>query len=147
MKKFNFRLERVLKYKDQILDGLKNEHAKILMDIRNKEEEIARLERKYLEVCKDYNEEKFKGNLHIERILQIEFYLESLDMQIKRENAVLDDLKLAEAKKREEVVRAKQDVQSLEKLKENKIKEYNRELAAAGALVVEEFISNRMVAL
>ena len=68
-------------------------------------------------------------------------------MQIKRENAVLDDLKLAEAKKREEVVRAKQDVQSLEKLKENKIKEYNRELAAAGALVVEEFISNRMVAL
>jgi len=136
-----------LKYKDQILDGLKNEHAKILMDIRNKEEEIARLERKYLEVCKDYNEEKFKGNLHIERILQIEFYLESLDMQIKRENAVLDDLKLAEAKKREEVVRAKQDVQSLEKLKENKIKEYNRELAAAGALVVEEFISNRMVAL
>lgn len=147
MKKFNFRLERVLKYKDQILDGLKNEHAKILMDIRNKEEEIARLERKYLEVCKDYNEEKFKGNLHIERILQIEFYLESLDRQIKRENAVLDDLKLAEAKKREEVVRAKQDVQSLEKLKENKIKEYNRELAAAGALVVEEFISNRMVAL
>ena len=147
MKKFNFRLERVLKYKDQILDGLKNEHAKILMDIRNKEEEIARLEREYLEVCKDYNEEKFKGNLHIERILQIEFYLESLDMQIKRENAVLDDLKLAEAKKREEVVRAKQDVQSLEKLKENKIKEYNRELAAAGALVVEEFISNRMVAL
>ena len=88
MKKFNFRLERVLKYKDQILDGLKNEHAKILMDIRNKEEEIARLERKYLEVCKDYNEEKFKGNLHIERILQIEFYLESLDMQIKRELAV-----------------------------------------------------------
>lgn len=147
MKKFNFRLEKVLKYKDQILDRLKNEHAKILMDIRNKEEEIARLERKYLEVCKDYNEEKFKGNLHIERILQIEFYLESLDMQIKRENAVLDDLKLAEAKKREEVVRAKQDVQSLEKLKENKIKEYNRELAAAGALVVEEFISNRMVAL
>ena len=147
MKKFNFRLERVLKYKDQILDGLKNEHAKILMDIRNKEEEIARLERQYLEVCKDYNEEKFKGNLHIERILQIEFYLESLDRQIKRENAVLDDLKLAEAKKREEVVRAKQDVQSLEKLKENKIKEYNRELAAAGALVVEEFISNRMVAL
>ena len=147
MKKFNFRLGRVLKYKDQILDGLKHEHAKILMDIRNKEEEIARLERKYLEVCKDYNEEKFKGNLHIERILQIEFYLESLDMQIKRENAVLDDLKLAEAKKREEVVRAKQDVQSLEKLKENKIKEYNRELAAAGALVVEEFISNRMVAL
>lgn len=147
MKKFNFRLEKVLNYKDRILDGLKNEHAKILMDIRNKEEEIARLEKKYLEICEDYDEEKFRGNLHIERILQIEFYLESLDMQIRRENAALDELKLLEAKKRAEVVRAKQDVQSLEKLKENKVKEYNRELAAAQELVVEEFITNRMVAL
>lgn len=147
MKKFNFPLERVLKYKDQILDGLKNEHAKILMDIRKKEEEIAYLERKYLEVGEDYNAEKFKGNLHIERILQIEFYLKSLDRQIKKENAVLDDLKLSEAKKRKEVVRAKQDVQSLEKLKENKVKEYNNELRAANELILEEFISNRMVAL
>lgn len=147
MKKFNFPLERVLKYKDQILDGLKNEHAKILMDIRKKEEEIARLEKKHLEVREDYNEEKFKGNIHIERILQIEFYLKSLDRQIKKENAVLDDLKLAEAKKREEVVRAKQDVQSLEKLKENKVKEYNNELRAANELILEEFISNRMVVL
>ncbi len=147
MKKFDFRLEKVLKYKDQILDGLKNEHAKILIDIRRKEEEIERLEQKYIEVCEDYNREKFKGNLHIERILQIEFYLESIDMQIKRENKALDDLKLLEAKKRAEVVRAKQDVQSLEKLKEKKVKEYNRELTAVQELAVEEFITNRMVIL
>lgn len=147
MKKFSFRLEKVLTYKDRILDGLKNEHAKILMDIRNQEDKIARLKEKYLQICEEYDLAKAEGTINIEKLLHFEYYLKNLDEQIKKENEILDELMLLESKNREEVVKAKQDVQALEKLKENKIREYNKELTAAQELVVEEFITNRMTAL
>ena len=44
MKKFFFSLDTVLSYKEQVLDGLKAEHAKVLVRLRQCEDEIDRLE-------------------------------------------------------------------------------------------------------
>ena len=44
MKKFFFPLDKVLDYKEQVLDGLKAEHARILMKVRECERAIEELE-------------------------------------------------------------------------------------------------------
>ena len=44
LKKFSFRLEPVLKYKNDRLEVLKNEHAKIVNKIMKQEEKIKELE-------------------------------------------------------------------------------------------------------
>ena len=44
MKKFSFKLEPVLKYKNDRLEMLRNEHAGILRRIRAQEDKIAGLE-------------------------------------------------------------------------------------------------------
>lgn len=144
MKKFNFRLEKVLNYKNQVLDGLKNEHAAILRQVHLQEKVIEDLQRTYANTCKKYNEEKLNSTLKLENIMQYENYLNRLDERIKAEQAVLAELKIKEDKKRQEVVRAKQDSESIEKLKEKQKAEYNKELRAEQSQIVEEFISNRI---
>ena len=42
MKKFFFALDTVLRYKEQVLDSLKAEHARILLTDRNRYDQMAR---------------------------------------------------------------------------------------------------------
>ena len=55
MKKFNFTLGTVLSYKNQVLDSLKNEHAKILARINEQEKVIHNLEEEYRKCNNDFN--------------------------------------------------------------------------------------------
>ena len=50
MKKFFFSLDTVLSYKEQVLDGLKAEHARILMKVRECENVIERMEAEHRQI-------------------------------------------------------------------------------------------------
>lgn len=53
MKKFFFPLDKVLDYKEQVLDGLKAEHARILMKVRECERAIEELEQLHRDCTAD----------------------------------------------------------------------------------------------
>lgn len=147
MKRFDFRLQKVLNYKYQILDSLKHEHSAILMEIYRQETVIEDLNERYRESQRKCNLEKEKSDIKPENIMQYSHYLDSLDKRIEFETQVLQELRLKEEKKRAEVIKAKQDVEAIEKLKEKKLETYNREVRMEQELVVEEFITNRISAL
>ena len=69
MKKFNFTLGTVLSYKNQVLDALKNEHAKILAKMHQQEEVIHNLEEEYKKCNEDFNQKKVEGITIIESIV------------------------------------------------------------------------------
>ena len=126
MKKFNFTLGTVLSYKNQVLDALKNEHAKILAKMHQQEEVIHNLEEEYKKCNNDFNQKKMEGITIIESI-GFEAYLRKLEVSIKQEEKKLALIKVEEENKRMEVVAAKQDTSSLEKLKEKKLEIYHKE--------------------
>ncbi len=117
MKKFNFTLGTVLSYKNQVLDSLKNEHAKILARINEQEKVIHNLEEEYRKCNNHFNQKKMEGITIIESI-GFEAYLRRLEVSIQQEERKLAFIKVEEENKRNEVVVAKQDTSSLEKLKE-----------------------------
>ena len=84
MKKFNFTLGTVLNYKNQVLDSLKNEHAKILARINEQEKVIHNLEEEYKKCNNDFNQKKMEGITIIESI-GFEAYLRKLEVSIKQE--------------------------------------------------------------
>lgn len=146
MKKFNFTLGTVLNYKNQVLDSLKNEHAKILARIHAQEEVIHNLEQEYKKCNSDFNQKKMEGITIVESI-GFEAYLRKLEVSIKQEERKLALIKVEEENKRNEVVVAKQDTSSLEKLKEKKLEVYHKEEQKAQEAFVEEFVSfSRIVA-
>lgn len=142
MKKFFFPLNTVLNYKEQVLESLRGEHARILMKVRDCEKEIEKLEKRHRDCVKEF-EEKKKAGIAISEIKTYEGYLESLSVQILREQEKLARLREEEEKKRNEVIEAKKESTSIQKLKEKKQREYRLQEQKENELLVEEFVSTK----
>ncbi|NLK38606.1 MAG: flagellar export protein FliJ [Epulopiscium sp.] len=140
MKKFSFSLETVLDYKNQVLDSLQNDHANAVKQMLTQEERVEQLNRQYVSCNQEFNEKKVHGLTVIEA-LQYETYLRNLEEKIKKEYQKLEECKKEEERRRAAVVEAKKETSSIEKLKEKKWEQYQKEVQKSEELFVEEFVT------
>ncbi|SET93780.1 flagellar export protein FliJ [Lacrimispora sphenoides] len=141
MKKFNFPLNTVLNYKDQVLDNLKNEHAQIVDKVVRQEQKVEELSDRRNDACTRFKAEIGKG-IAVNMMREYETYITFMQKKILTEQGVLQKLQRKEEQKREEVVEARKEVVSIEKLKEKKLLQYNKEVLRSEELFIEEFVSN-----
>ncbi len=141
MKKFNFPLDRVLNYKAQVEDSLKSEHAQIIKNISDREKEKEMLEGQFAETAKRMEEET--GSCKISSFLVYDNFFHGLANQVKHKEQEIDSLRYKEERKRQEVVHARMETASIEKLKERKQQEYQKEVQKDEERMVEEFVSNQ----
>ena len=142
MKKFYFALDTVLRYKEQVLDGLKAEHARILAKVRDCERAIEELERRHQDCTEELRQNKMDG-ITVRAIDTYENYLESLGLQIRQKREYLEQLRKKEEAKRNEVVEAKKETSSIDKLKEKKLEAYNKEVQKEDEQFIEEFVATK----
>lgn len=142
MKKFFFPLDTVLRYKEQVLDSLKGEHARILAKIRECENAIDELEHEYRQCTIEFRQNKLNG-MKINEMHTYENYLDSLRLKIRRKQEQLARLREQEEIKRNEVVEAKKETSSIDKLKERKRLEYDKEVQKQDEQLIEEFVTTR----
>ena len=142
MKKFYFALDTVLRYKEQVLDGLKAEHARALARVRECERAIEELELLHLKCTEEFRQNKQDG-ITIREIHTYENYLESLGLQIRQKKEQLAQLKKKEEAKRNEVVEAKKETSTIDKLKEKKQEAYNKEVQKEEEQFIEEFVTTK----
>lgn len=143
MKKFSFPLDTVLNYKDQILDNLKSEHALILAHVTEQEQKILTLSEQRGAACTRFREETHCG-MTVSAMREYESYITYMQQRILYEEGTLLKLKKKEEHKRNEVVEARKEKASIEKLKEKKFDQYNKEVLRSEELFIEEFVSNTM---
>jgi len=144
MKKFVFNLEKVMEFKNQDLEYKKAEHGKILVLLKAQEEKIDELRRKYEYINKEFNSKKLEGVTVNEAAGYIS-YLFTLEKEIEKEILHLKEIKKVEEQKRQEVVDMKIETSSLEKLKENKFEQYQKEYQKSEELFIEEFVSRKRI--
>ena len=142
MKKFFFSLDTVLNYKEQVLDGLKAEHARILAKVRECEAAIERMEEEHHRCVLEFRECRMNG-MKVSDIHTYENYLEALGVRIRKKYEELAKLKEKEEAKRNEVVEAKKETSSIDKLKEKKFKEYESEVQKEEERFIEEFVATK----
>lgn len=143
MKKFNFPLNTVLNYKDQVLENLKTEHAQILADIAQQERRIEELMVKSQSAAIRYREDTQCG-VTVNIMREYERYITFIQQRIVAEQGILLKLTKKEEQKRAEVIEAKKEKASIDKLKEKKLDQYNKEVLKSEELFIEEFVSNTM---
>lgn len=143
MKKFSFPLDTVLNYKDQALDNLKSEHAQILARVVQQENKINLMAGQRNAACARFKEEAQTG-IFINAMREYETYITHMEKKILTEQGVLLTLKRKEEQKRAQVVEARKEKASIEKLKEKKLTLYNKEAQRSEELFIEEFVSNTM---
>ncbi len=145
MQKFQFKLESVMSYKNQVLETEKNEHAKALAEVRRKEEVISSLKFRYKEVNDEFNAKKKSGITILEGNIFIAT-LDGIDRELKKAHLLLEKYKLIEEEKRQIMLATKIETASLEKLKEKKYEEYLEGVKKSEELFIEEFVSQQRVA-
>ncbi|WP_324824553.1 flagellar export protein FliJ [Sinanaerobacter sp. ZZT-01] len=142
MKKFQFSLENVKRYKEQTLDSLRMEHAVLLAQVQHQEEIIQELERQY----RSYNDELITKNakgMSTLELCQYKQYLRIMQHRIKEQFSLLEKIKKQEQKKKEQVLEVKKEATSFEKLKEKRWLEYKKLEQKSEELLIDEMISNK----
>lgn len=140
MKKFRFSLETVLEYKNQALDALRAEHGAILAQVRAQEQVIEDLEREHREADEDFTRRKLEG-INIVDAMSYEQYLRSLERKLQEEYRRLERLRKREEEKRAQVVEARKETATIEKLKEHKLEDYRKAEQKDEEQRIEEFVS------
>lgn len=141
MKRFAFSLDKVLTYKEQVEYNLRSEYGQIMQRVAVQEKIVRQLDEEYDYRCSKYEEEKKRG-CTIGDLKMHEEYLENLLFRIHKSRKVLEHLKQEEEKKRQEVIRAKTETSSIDKLKEKRIKEYAAVVRKEEENFIEEFVAN-----
>lgn len=142
MKKFYFALDTVLNYKEQVLENLQGEHARIIAERVECERGIEALEQEQREWMAELEKKKLQG-LSITDMQTYDRFLTSLRGKIEREQQRLAEILIREERKREEVVEARKETASITKLKERKRAQYDKEVQKADEQFIDEFVSNK----
>jgi len=144
MKKFKFSLASVLDYKEMVLEEKKRELAEAIKAVIKKEKEIYLLEAERVSVIAEFNQKKVEGMTIIDAF-SYELHIRTLQKTIDSKREELCRLREEEERKKAEVVFARQEVLSLEKLKEQRVEEYNKEVMKSEELMIDELVSNRRI--
>ena len=144
MKKFHFSLETVLDYKQQILASLQAEHGAILAQVREQERLIEELEAEYQQMDGEFAQRKLEGSAILDA-MKYEQYLRAMERQIQLALEDLAQLQKKEEAKRAEVVTAKQDTSSIEKLREKKLDHYKKAMQKNEEAMIDELVSTKRV--
>ena len=142
MKRFRFQLDPVLGYKQQLLDTLLEELELARSKVMAQEFEKERADREVTDFDAGFAEKQAEG-VTVMEMREYQGCREVLVKRAQREHEKLIRLRRAEEKKRDEVVEARKETRSLEKLKDVRRGEYDAAEAKAEEKSLEDLVAAR----
>ncbi|MGO5022889.1 flagellar export protein FliJ [Lawsonibacter sp. LCP25S3_G6] len=140
MKKFQFGLDSVLGYRQQVLEGRQNEYARTLQKVAQQQDRVDDAKARYQELNRRFREEAAQG-IAVSDALGFEMGLRVLEMEITRETNRLQELQAEAEQQRAKVLQAHQDAAILERLKEKQKDAYQKELQKQDERFIDELVS------
>ena len=142
MKKFRFPLDIVLEYRRQVQDSLQVELGAAAAEVRRQEQVLENARRRYADINREYREKAALG-LSIAEMRGYETGLKVQQGVIARELAQLETLRRRMEAKRQELVSAKLDVSSVEKLREKKLQAYVQDVEKSEEQFIDDLVGAR----
>ena len=144
MKKFAFSLERVLGYKRQVLDLLKNELSVLQAQCLELERRIES-ENNEFDNTNHLLVDKMRHGMTTQNMAAYKGYLGELNRRILALQKEKRKAEQAVAQKQEEVVRMNGEISALDHLKERQLTDYRAQERKEQETMVEEFVSHARV--
>ncbi len=141
MKRFEFSLNKLLNYKDQVLKKEKND----LANLRKQQQQAIDEKHEMIGKLKHSNEDfVIKSNFGMtpQHIALAKSYMNSLSEQIRSLERIIVILEGQIEKQLGVVIEATKEVSSLEKLQEKQLEEYKKEFQKAEETFIGEYVSN-----
>lgn len=140
MKKFEFRLQTILSYKEQVLENERLKLAVLNDRLRKARNKLSEMEKKLAE-CKNRLEENMTGNVSPAKCRLYAGYAEHLKELIERQKTEVQNITAQVNSQIEVIKNLKLDSKSLETLKDAQYEEYQKEALKKSELLVDEFVS------
>lgn len=141
MKKFQFSLDTVLSFKQQNLESLQAEHAAAVAKVLRQEEVLAAAEDYYVRLDSEYREKKSTG-IAVAEAMYYQNGLRAQEAEIRTQEAALQRLRREAEETREQMVAARQETVSLERLREQKLDTYRKEVQKSEESLIDELVSS-----
>lgn len=127
-------------YKQQVLDALTAEYGAMLALVLEQEGVVERCHGRYAATNEEFRMKKSTG-LTVAEAMSYQVGLQVLEREIQRESEKLEHLRRQAEAKRLQMVEAKQDTASLEKLRNKKLDGYNKALLKSEEQFIDELVS------
>lgn len=118
MKRFEFRLERLLRVRQQTEKVKRQRLAAIRRDVEREQAILERLKGSRDNVLNELRAYSLQGVLDIPCVVDCYYRLQLIDDCIKAQKAVIDNLKRKEALERQAVIAARRDRKAVENLRD-----------------------------
>ena len=141
MKRFQFTLDKLYDYKDQVLSKEKNDLAGLRSDRARMFSEKEELEDRLRCSGEEFARKAAIGMTITEMTMFKDFH-KSLEEQIREKDEEISEKEGQIARQLNVVIEASKDVNSLERLREKQLEEYNFRAAKAEEQFIEEFVTN-----
>lgn len=140
MKKFNFSLQRIHNYKDQILNKEKNDLS--LLNVKKNDclQKIDDLEN-FIALTNDELKDKSSKGMTIQEMSTYSFTIDNARTQISQIVNEIEEIDKSIEKQTEVVTLASQEVKGLDKLYEHQREDYNKETFKSEEETIAELIS------
>lgn len=139
MEKFNFKLERVLNYKETIENYKKNRYGMVKQKL-DREESILNNFNEYKRSLID-EKNSLSANIKVGDFKIYSSYINTLNDKIKQQEEVVINTKHELEKAKSEMVEAVKEKKTFEKLKENEYEKYIYELKKQEDKLVDTLVS------
>ena len=140
MKKFQFGLDRVLDYRQRILEGRQNEYATATRRVQEQQARLDAVQERYQSLNNRFREEAATG-ITIADATSYERGLRVLERETARETQTLQRLEQEAKEKRQRMLQAYMDATVLERLKEKQRDAYEKEVQKRDEQFIEELVS------
>ena len=140
MKKFQFSLESVLGYKQQVLESLQNEHAILIQKMRQQEERLRQMEESYRAWNEEFRQAEMEG-ITVAEAMRYESGLRFWEKEIAQQRQTVLQCQQEVEQKRRQVVAARQETASLEKLRDKKQEADRKAVQKGEELFIEEVVA------
>ncbi len=142
MKRFQFTLDKLMGYKDQVLSKEKNDLAQLRSDQLKVISEKEEMEQKLRESGEEFAEKAALG-MSITEITMFKGFHNALIDQIRLKEKQISEFDDRIAKQLNVVVEVSKDVNSLEKLRDKQLEEYRFRVNKSEEQFIEEYVSNK----
>ena len=141
MKRFEFSLNKLKGYKEQVLDREKNDLAHLRRQQQQYIDEKTALENKLRNSNREFVERSAAG-MSVLQLTTFKGYHQSLSAQIRELEASIAKMEEKVQRQLNVVIEATKEVSSLEKLEEKQLEEYNFKAAKAEEQFIAEYVTN-----
>lgn len=141
MKKFNFTLQSLKKYNDQVLDSEKSVLGRLRAELAEIQAELDAKTTEY-ELSIDKLNELVRGGTTAMRMSLHKKYVSSLQQDIYRIKGRMAQKRDEVEQQLQRVIDATKEVSKLEKLEEKQLEEYRYAAQKEQEQIIEEFVSN-----